>query len=56
MQILVDFWEWLLGRIQGLYKNSIKHNHTLIYLDISISIRGLHQKKLVQFFFWLLPR
>jgi len=28
----------------------MKHNRTLIYVDVSISIRDLRQKKLVQFF------
>jgi len=31
--------------VKHLYKNYIKHNHTLIYLDVSISIRDLRQKK-----------
>jgi len=39
-----------------LYRNYIRLNHTLIWLDLSISIRHLRQKKLVQFFFWFLPQ
>jgi len=39
-----------------VYKNYLKHNHTLIYLDVLISIGDLRQKKLVQFFFQFLPR
>jgi len=31
------------------------HNHRF-YLDVSVSIRDLHQKKLVQFFLRFLPR
>jgi len=35
----------------GMYRNYIKHKDTLIYLDVSIPVRDLCQKKLVQFFF-----
>jgi len=42
---------WLIITETNYYFNTTKH----FYLDISVSTRNLHQKKLVQFFFRFLP-
>ena len=46
----------LPGCCSVIYKNTITSNTTNIFtFDISVSIRDLHQKKFVQFFFQFLP-